>query len=73
MIAASLTISTREKRINSILVNIKSYIAFAVHGSRTSPRTVCALTVHSFDELRTGSELDEGFFEFKRKSTVTVH
>ena len=35
------------------LVNCNNYIAFAVHGSRASPRTACALTVHP--------ELVEGF------------
>jgi NAD(P)-dependent dehydrogenase (short-subunit alcohol dehydrogenase family) len=47
------------------LVKCNSYIAFAVHGSRASPRTACALTVHP--------ELVEGFFELKRESTVTVY
>jgi hypothetical protein len=42
------TISLNTKERNS-------YIAFAVHGSRASPRTACALTVHP--------ELVEGFFE----------
>ena len=37
------------------LVNCNSYITFAVHGSRASPRTACALTVHP--------ELVEGFFK----------
>jgi hypothetical protein len=46
-------------------VKCNSYIAFAVHGSRASPRTACALTVHP--------ELVEGFFELKRESTVTVY
>jgi hypothetical protein len=45
-------------------VNCNSYIAFAVHGSRASPRTACALTVHP--------ELVEGFFELRREPTVTV-
>jgi hypothetical protein len=40
-------------------------MAFAVHGSRSSPRTACALTVRP--------ELVEGFFEVRRESTVTVH
>ena len=47
------------------LVNCNSYIAFAVHGSRTSPRTARALTVHP--------EPVEGFFELGRESSVTVH
>jgi len=47
------------------LVNCNSYIAFAVHGSRASPRTACTLTVHP--------ELVEGFFELRREPTVTVH
>ena len=47
------------------LVNCNSYIVFAVHGSRASPRTACALTVHP--------ELVEGFFELRREPTVTVH
>ena len=37
------------------LVKCNSYIAFVVHGSRASPRTAYALTVHP--------ELVEGFFE----------
>jgi hypothetical protein len=45
-------------RLNE-LVNCNSYIAFAVHGSRASPRTACALTVHP--------ELVEGFFELRRQ------
>ena len=45
------------------LVHCNSYLAFAVHGSRASPRTACALTVHP--------ELVEGFFEIRRQSTVT--
>jgi hypothetical protein len=46
-------------------VNCNSYIAFAVHGSRASPRTAYALTVHP--------ELVEGFFEFRREATVIEH
>ena len=46
------------------LVNCNSYIAFAVHCSRVSPRTACALAVHP--------ELVEGFFERRREPTVTV-
>jgi hypothetical protein len=41
------------------------YIAFAVHGSRASPRTACALIVHP--------ALVEGFFELRRESIVTAH
>ena len=47
------------------LVKCNSYIAFVVHGSRASPRTAYALTVHP--------ELVEGFFERRCESTVTVH
>jgi hypothetical protein len=40
------------------------YIEFAVHGSRASPRTARALTVHS--------EPVEGFFDVRRESSVTI-
>ena len=53
------------RSLNQNLVNCNSYIAFAVHGSRTSPRTARALTVHP--------EPVEGFFELRRESSVTVH
>ena len=55
---------TSEKRGLCESLKCNSYIAFAVHGSRASPRTAYALTVHP--------ELVEGFFELRCESTVTV-
>src|SRR5258705_11189271 len=46
-----------QNKVRVFVLNCNSYIAFDVHGSRASPRTAYALTVHP--------ELVEGFFELR--------